>query len=86
MIKPREYTSRQNWNHWFWLDIKLNILTKTVFKSQDWGEKCCQENNEKTYLPCATDSIAWHLFLLALLLSIAPSAVSFLDEVLKHSF
>lgn len=33
MIKPRKYTLRQNWNHWFCLDTKLNILTKVVVKS-----------------------------------------------------
>lgn len=33
MIKPRIYTPRKKWNHWFGLDIKLNILTKIVVKS-----------------------------------------------------
>lgn len=33
MIKPKIYTLRKNWNHWFGLDIKLNSLTKIVVKS-----------------------------------------------------
>lgn len=48
MIKTRKYNSRQNWNHYFRLDIKLNILTKIICKSQDQEEKCCQANNLKT--------------------------------------
>lgn len=48
MIKTRKCTFRQNWNHCFWLDIKLNVLTKIICKSQDQGEKCCQANHLKT--------------------------------------